>query len=83
MTASNILHHAEAAGLKLQMHNGKVRVSGKGPRPTHLLAELQKYREDIAHLLTLRERLQSAESSPGLLYHSFTQAPKVPKSVAA
>jgi hypothetical protein len=66
MTASYILLRAEAAGLKLRMHNGKVRVSGKGPRPEHLLAELQKYREDIAHLLTLRERLQSAQSSPGL-----------------
>ena len=63
MTAWAILKRAEAAGLKLRLHNGRVRVQGVGSRPAHLLTELRIHRDDIAHLLALRTALQQQGSS--------------------
>src|SRR5262249_12818363 len=60
VTAAALLAHAEAFGLRLQLHNGQVRVEGNGVPPDDLLTVLRSHRDDIAHLLALRGALRAA-----------------------
>jgi hypothetical protein len=54
VSAARAIARAEAAGLRLWLDAGAVRMEAASPPPPDLLAELRTHREDVAHLLTLR-----------------------------
>ncbi|WP_376091226.1 hypothetical protein ACE7GA_21340 [Roseomonas sp. CCTCC AB2023176] len=58
MSAAAALARAEAAGIAFRLDGGRVRMEAARPPPDDVLADLRRYREDVAHLLTMREALR-------------------------
>ncbi|TCZ64303.1 hypothetical protein [Roseicella aquatilis] len=55
MNASEALARAEAAGVRLRLRpDGGVRMDAAEPPPADVLADLRRWRKDVAHLLALR-----------------------------
>jgi hypothetical protein len=58
VSAAAALARAEAAGIRLRLRpNGGVRMEAAVPPPPDVLADLRRWREDVAHLLAVREGL--------------------------
>jgi hypothetical protein len=55
VNAARALARAEAAGLRLHLRpDGRVGMQAAAPPPADVLADLRRWREDVAHLLALR-----------------------------
>ena len=54
MSAAAVLARAEAAGVRLTLDAGRVRMKSERPPPPDVVTELRQYRDDVAHLLALR-----------------------------
>lgn len=56
MSAAETLARAEAAGVRLRLRpDGGVRMEAAAPPPADLLADLRRWRDDVARLLAARE----------------------------
>jgi len=61
VSAAAPLARAEAAGLRFRLApGGGVRMEAAAPPPPDLLADLRRWREDVAHLLAMRQALAEA-----------------------
>ena len=56
MSAAEAIARAEAAGVRLRLRpNGVVRMEAAAPPPADVLADLRRWREDVARLLAARD----------------------------
>jgi hypothetical protein len=66
MSAAAALARAEAAGARLRLGpDGRVEVQAAKPLPPDVLADLRRWREDVAHLLALRARRRRCRQRAG------------------
>jgi hypothetical protein len=57
MTAARAIARAEAAGVRLRLRpDGTVRMEAAAPPPADVLADLRRWRDDVARLLVARDR---------------------------
>ena len=60
MSAAAVLARAEAAGVRFSLDAGRVRMESDRPPPPDVVTDLRQYRDDVAHLLALREAIAGA-----------------------
>jgi len=65
VSAAEALARAEAAGVRLRLRpDGGVRMEAAAPPPPDVLADLRRWRKDVAHLLALRDGLAARRPAP-------------------
>jgi hypothetical protein len=65
VSAALALARAEAAGIQFHLAaDGVVRMAATAAPPSELLGELQRWRDDVAYLLALREGLVAGRGAP-------------------
>ena len=65
MSAAAALARAEAAGVRLRLGgDGRVHLEAAAPPPPDVLEALRRWREDVAHLLALRQALAARPADP-------------------
>ena len=70
MSAVVALARAEAAGLRLHLRpDGGVRMEAAGPPPADVLADLRRWRDDVARLLWTRAAVRMA--APAVAWHAM------------
>jgi hypothetical protein len=63
MSAARALARAQAAGLRLCLRpDGGVRVEADAPPPAEVLADLRRWRDDIARMLAAQDRQPEADN---------------------
>ena len=69
MTAAAALARVEAAGLRLHLaHDGRVQMQADAPPHPDVLADLRRWREDVARIMVARHRqATSAPPAPPIL----------------
>lgn len=78
MSPADAMARAAAAGVRLHLSDdGKVRMQADAPPPADVLADLRRWREDVARILSERRLLAAAEAqSPGVDDASAQPAPE-------
>jgi hypothetical protein len=65
VSAAAALARAEAAGVRFRLvPGGGVRMEAAAPPPPDVLADLRRWREDVAHLLAARDGLSARQPVP-------------------
>jgi hypothetical protein len=75
VSAAAAIAQAEAAGLRLWLRpDGQVEVEAAKPLPPDVLAELRRWREDVAHLLALRGAAAGQQSETAVWLSSIARS---------
>lgn len=65
MSAAAALARAEAAGVRLRLlPDGSVRLTSEAPPPPEVLADLRRWRGEVACLVALRDGIMAPASAP-------------------
>jgi hypothetical protein len=78
VSAAGTLARAEAAGVRFRIGpGGRVRMQARTPPPADLLADLRRWRDDVAHLVALRDRLAADQRVAAVVAPAATPPPAV------